>query len=256
VEPTAPTVTDKSNPAYRVLSLLTAAKQQPDDIPAIAAWANTLGVSKADLLDDRFHTVEMLHLLTRQITLAKNQMHLIGQFSEDTYAFAFDHAQQTINVAGLSAHWNSYKQYITPEVLTTLKWCSQATPADPIQVQDEELDTLEQELAEFKSRVEKQTTNEELRSFVLEHIALIEKAFLEYRIVGVRAFQRAAGELLTSLEDPHNQDVFERNRDKPEVQQVVSIWHRLFQAGQIASTLNSAVNLVQKALEVGGDFIS
>jgi hypothetical protein len=87
---------------------------------------------------------------------------------------------------------------------------------------------------------------------LLEHIALIEKAFLEDKIVGVYAFQRASGQLLTSLEDPHNQEVFERHRDEPKVKQLVLIWRRLLQAGQVASMLNTAVNLIQKALEFGG----
>jgi hypothetical protein len=255
MEVAAPTPSNRFNSAYRVFMLLSEAREQPQNVPTIAAWSNTLGVTGTDLPDEEFHTVELLHLLSSQINMAKNQMHVAAQFPEDTYTFAFDKAQETINVTALGARWEGYKNSITPDVLTTLRWCSHAIDADPIQVQEDELSTLEQELAKFKSSVKEKTKSEELKYFLLEHIALIERAFLEYKVVGARAFQRAAGNLLTSLEDPHNQEVFERNRDEPEVKQVVSIWRRMLQAGQATSMLNSAVTLVQKALEWGGPFL-
>jgi hypothetical protein len=58
VEPTAPTRAEKFNPAYRIFKLLTDAKDQPANIPTIAAWSNTLAVTGMDPLDERFHTVE------------------------------------------------------------------------------------------------------------------------------------------------------------------------------------------------------
>jgi hypothetical protein len=243
---------ERFNPAYRVHYLLSKAHEQPGDIPTLAAWSNTFGVTGTDLLDERFDTIQMMHMMSRQITLARKQMTLVEQDSEDTYALAFDQAAQTINVSALGAQWQDFDRHINADVLRTLRRCSQLTPADPRWVAEAELVTLEQELEDFKLRVEEQTSNEELRFFLLEQIAIIEKAFLEYRIVGIQAFQRASGQLITSLENPDNHTILEKYREEPEVKKLVSIWKRTLQAGQVMSMVNTAITLGRTVLELGG----
>ncbi len=243
---------ERFNPAYRVHYLLSKAHEQPGDIPALAAWSNTFDVTGADFLDERFDTIQMLQLMSRQITLARKQMALAEHLSEDSYAFAFDAAAQTINVLTLGSEWSNFDQFINANVLRTLRTCSQATPADPKRVTDAELASLEEELEEFRLSVEEHASNEELRLFLLEQIAIIERAFLEYRIVGVQAFQRASGHLTTSLENPDNHSILEQNREEPEVEKLASIWKRTLQAGQVMSMVNTAITLGRTVLELGG----
>lgn len=243
---------ERFNSAYRVHYLLSRAHEQPGEIPALAAWSNTFGVTEADFLDERFDTIQMLRLMSQQITLARKQMTLVEHLSEDSYAFAFDNAVQTINVSALGAAWESFDQFIDAKVLRTLRTCSQATPADPTRVTDAELASLEEELEEFRLSVEEHALNEELKLFLLEQIAIIEMAFLEYRIVGVQAFQRASGQFITSLENPDNHAIVEQNREEPEFKKLASIWKRTLQAGQVMSMVNTAITLGGAVLELGG----
>ncbi len=243
---------ERFNPAYRVHYLLSKAHEQPGDIPALAAWSNTFDVTGADFLDERFDTIQMLQLMSRQITLARKQMALVEQVSEDSYAFAFDNAAQTINVSALGSEWSNFDRFINADVLRALRRCSQSTPADPKQVTDAELASLQEELEEFRLSVEEHAMNEELRLFLLEQIAIIERAFLEYRIIGVQAFQRASGHFVTSLENPDNHTILEQNREEPEVKKLASIWKRTLQAGQVMSMVNTAITLGRTVLELGG----
>lgn len=243
---------ERFNPAYRVHYLLSRAHEQPGDMPALEAWSNTFGVTGADVLDETFDTLQMLRLMSRQIALARKQMTIVEGVSEKDYAFAFDSAANTINVSALGTAWQDFDKHITANVLRTLRWCSQQTPTDPKRVADAELADLEEELEEFRLGVEEHASNDELRLFLLEHIAIIEKAFLEYRVVGVQAFQRASGQFVTSLQDPDNQAIFEKNKEVPEVKKLASIWKRTLQAGQVMSMANTAITVGRTLLELGG----
>lgn len=243
---------ERFDPAYRVHYLLSRAHEQPGDISTLAAWSNTFGVTETDSLDDRFDTIQMMQMMSRQITLARHQMTSVEEVSENDYAFAFDKAAQAIDVTALGAEWQNIDQFIDANVLRTLRWCSRQTPADPTRVADAELADLEEELEEFRLGVEENASNEELKLFLLEHIAMIDKAFLEYRVVGVQAFQRASGQLIASLESPDNHELLEKNKGEPEVEKLASIWERALQAGQVVSMVNSAIDAGKTFLELGG----
>lgn len=249
---------NRANPCFRVYSVLRDAREEDDTTPTLAAWSNAFGVSETEHLDDRYDTLHMLGLLDREAKVArlqaKENLDIAPAAVDDTFQPVFS----AMNVAALSQGWANYKKYLTDDLLRTLREYSRDLPEDSEAVNEHELQQVRRDLEEFAKRVREEVTDDDLKSFLLNQITIIRKAFLEYYIVGVKAFRDASGRVFAELQSPENIEVFEEHKESDWIKQVETLCRRvtMLSATYTAIEKTGAPKAIGDGLSVAKEFFS
>ena len=230
---------NRTNPCFRVYSVLRDAREEADNIPTIAAWSNTFGVSETEYLDNRYDTLYMMGLLDKQAKLAQLKAKANLDFADDTIEDTFRLVSQAMNVSALSQHWGNGKKHITDDLLRTLKAYSRDLPEDLETINEYELQKVQRDLEEFAKRVQEEVANDELRRFLLKQSTIIRKAFLEHYVVGGEAFRDASGRVFAELQSPENVEVFEEHKGSDWIKQIETLCRRV-------TTLSVAYTAIEK----------
>lgn len=233
------------NACYRVYQVLMEARVEDDNAPTLAAWSAAFGITEAEFLDERFDTISMLGLLTKQKDLAQLQVEQHSSLPENQRNEAFSLASQAMNVTAVGQQWKVAKQHITDGMLRTLRKCSQEIPEDVEKANETDLAKMRDELTELAFLVQGELEDGALRDFLTQQIAIIRRALLEYYVVGIEAFRNASGQLFAELQRPENIETIKENKNSEYIEKLRSVWTILL---NIYATYN--------ALQATGEMIS
>lgn len=235
------------NSATRLLRILEQAPQYQDNTQTLEAWAKLLQVDVDSPSRRAIAVGALIHAMHRELDLAASGL-AKASFSKSLYESAFNRVEHAISPMLLPTTWNQVKQYLTPDVLTALAFCTEILPDEESQIAAEELDAIKVRVKELREAVSDSETPERLRALIQHHIDLIENALNEYTVVGAKALREvgrtALGEIIEA------KDELAPVKNSPAVSKLKEAWATVNKAADVALKGEKIAQLGQRAWDV------
>jgi hypothetical protein len=187
------------NSASRVYNML----MKLDDnkyqrIQPLDFWAEILDVAQENTSRKAAEVTNKLNILHDELALVRTGMEHTD-FSEYLYCDALKNLEQVISVLYLQTNWQSVAQFLKPEALLSLNFCSEILPDEAQQLSDSDVDELQRLLEELKSELDVRNLPDSLERLIRKHISVIEKAIHDYKIQGYRAVEQAVSSIVGDI---------------------------------------------------------
>lgn len=232
------------NSATRLLRILEKASEYQHNAQVLDTWAKLLGVV---VTNRRAVAVgELIHAMHQELDLAAAGL-AGANFSKILYESAFTRVELAISPMLLSATWDQVRQYLTPEVLTALAFCTEILPDEENQISAEDLVSIKEKVNELRVTVADADTPPRLRQLIQHHIELIDRALSEYLVVGAKALREAGRTALGEMIEV--KDELAPVKSSPAVSKLESAWATVNKAADIALKGEKIGQLGQKAWE-------
>lgn len=236
----------KTNPATRLLLLLRDALQAQNSERANVVWGRILGCDPDDeiLLLSRLESLQGLWIET----VSAVHQHTDDQ-NRGLYTRSFEPIRRAISALNLSAGWEQYHRYLTPEVLLGLEHVADHlrrvgyVDEQRLQGVDEKLSALDRDVAALVNDVQNSAFEPPLRQYLLDGLEAIRRGIAEYRIRGAEGLDKALRASLGSLfyVGTELQDKGQGEGDRDSNLEILRRW---------VTTLKEAGEVVQLALKV------
>ncbi len=234
------------NSATRLLRILAKAPEHQDSTQTLEVWAKLLEVDVDSRNRKAVEVGELIHAMHRELDLAAAGL-AGANFSKSLYESAFTRIEHAISPMLLPTTWNQVKQYLTPDVLTALAFCTEILPDEESQISAEELEAIRQKVEELRATITDADTPARLRQLIQHHIELIERALSEYMVVGAKALREAGRTALGEMIE--SKDELAPVKASPAVSKLESAWATVNKAADIALKGEKLAQLGQKAWE-------
>ncbi|MBC8017458.1 MAG: hypothetical protein H7X83_02915 [Verrucomicrobia bacterium] len=233
------------NAASRLHTILSQTVGMSTSATSLAIWENVFQI-QGEANDARKALIisERLRWLHQELEIARSQM---GQanISENLYTAAFNNIEQALSTLLLSTTWNNGAQYLKPETLVALEFCSEILPDEESLIESETLDEIRSMVQELESLLEKTNLPESLITLILHHIELINRALDQYPVIGAMALREAARSAIGELIEAN--EAVKANSGSEEVSQLGKIWTKLNNAADIAIKADKISQIGTKA---------
>jgi uncharacterized phage infection (PIP) family protein YhgE len=210
------------NSASRLHSLLEQVLSEPDSTQVLEVWAKLFAINESNVNLKAALVSEHLRWMYRELDLISNQMQKLN-YSENLYTSAISNIEYAISAMILPTTWNVAKQYIRPEYLKSLEFCSEILPDEESQISQDELDNIQELIIDLRSSLSNSTLPPRLLALIKHHIELIERALAEYPISGAIALREAARTGLGEIIEI--KDEVSASQDAPEISKLGELWN-------------------------------
>jgi len=190
-------LTDFSNSAKRVLNLVLAVQNKPDQKSAAETWAEAFGLNVASSKADPHDVIQQLSLLRHELDFLEEKMSATS-FNKSLFQPYVKRVRAAVTISNISASWNNYKVNLNPETILALRYCSEILDNEPTSDFDE-LEKVLVNLKTFRESLDRSSINGVTYEFVISQISIIERAIINYPIVGGAAIKKAFSEGFTDL---------------------------------------------------------
>lgn len=239
-------LTSTSNSAYRILTLIEKASNEPDNKSTAEVWASLLGVDEVSAKQNPHQLYTQLKLVCEEVENVRRSM-ANTDLPDELYSPYLKRILNTVSVNNLSAHWQSYKKNLRPEVILCIKYCAALIPEED-SIDYEALQAILFKIQELREEINSNQLSEGTYSFLAGQLDIIEKAIKQFPIKGAESIRKAFHEGFTDLAD-HIDDL-KNDGDKVEVKNLSSLWSQLKKAGDATigadRIANACVNLIEK----------
>jgi hypothetical protein len=192
------------NSAHRLSDLVQAANKAPDNTKTLEVWASVFDVDATDNHEKTSIVSSLLAVLHAELNVVRKRM-AETHYSDSLYVPYLQRIENAISGQSLTTTWNNFKQYLTPDAVLALRFCSEILPKEEEPIDQEALE----EILDTISQLEGLLTNTSLSSGVVDLInnqmGLIRRALGEYPIIGIKSVKRAVhtatGELVEHQEE-------------------------------------------------------
>lgn len=141
--------------------------------------------------------------------------------------------------------WNNVRQYLTPQNLLSLEFCSEILPDEESVISSEELAEILGLVADLHEAAQSENIPPSLRALLLHHVELIDRAVAAYPITGVKALREAAqtglGELVES------KDAIAEHGNSEEVSKLAKVWKKVGDVADSALKVDKLIQVGHKA---------
>ena len=185
-----------NNPAQRLLTILEAAKQQPDQ-KAENIWGALLGVAdgnKAQLL-------RRLGLVMELPFQIKEEIERIPQIEHAVYLKWMPAVEASFSNLNLGRNFSEFKTPVTATALYGLEVCSEILSrysAEKV-LNPKELDELDADVNSLMDELLNSDIDRDLKSFVLSKLDDVHLAILDYKFAGVKPMRKAVEAVIGSI---------------------------------------------------------
>lgn len=190
----------------------------------IDAWGDILNISQIEQKNRRFEVIGLLRKLHEEIQIARSIMEATN-YSKELYENAFQRIEIVISIEQLMNNWGAFRSHVSSEVISHLQWCAETLPCDERLIEEKDLSALRKEIEELKKSVLDDDLPVEVKNFVLHQIAIIEKAILEYPIVGIKAF--AVAEEQAVMDYILNQNIIKTESKRIVFEKLGNAWQKV-----------------------------
>lgn len=235
------------NSASRLIALLQQAAAQSDNTPVLEVWANLFALTETNQNRKAIAVAERLRSMHRELDIVSDQLRN-ASFSTELYEGHLSRIEHALSTMLLPGTWNQVKQYLPPDVLTALAFCSEILPDEETQISEQELAEIKSKVEELRATLDDATIPPRLSQLIRHHIELIEHALAEYPIAGAKAFREAGRAALGEIIEA--KDTISASRETPAVSQLESTWKTVNQATDIALKAEKLAQLGQKAWDM------
>lgn len=240
------------NSATRLLRILEPASTNSDDAQVLDVWAQLLGVIDEHPVRRAVAVTQLLQAMHRELHSASVGL-LAASFSKSLYESAFSRIENALSPMLLPYKWNNVKQYLTPDVLTALAFCTEILPDEENEISVDELQVVRSKVDELKASLANAETPIRLQVLIKHHVELIERALAEYSIVGAMALREAGRTALGEMIEAR--ETISQSRDLPAVSKLESAWKAVNDAADIALKADRMAQLGQKAWDAISSFL-
>ena len=193
---------EQTNPAKRLIHILSLTSRMPDQAPMLEVWGSVFGIAADDAHADPHAISSRLSLVRNEVLLLRKLMSATS-FSSDLYEPAIAAVLNVISVANLSSGWGNFRPNLGEHQMLALRWCAQAIESEDA-LSHEELQRLMDALSAFRKTVEDDDLPEPVRVFVLHQVDLIVRGIDDYPIRGRQAMREAAKQAAAEVIDSHD----------------------------------------------------
>ena len=237
-------MTKNLNSATRLYRILKKAGTFPDNLQAVDVCAQLLQVQSDHPIRKAVAVGDLLRAMHHELEIAAARL-VTASFSKSLYEAPFSRIENAISPLLLPHTWNQVKQYLTPEVLTALAFCTEILPDEESQISTEDLAVIRKKLDELREAASAPDTAPRLRVLIQHHVSLIEGALAEYLIVGAKALREAGRTALGEMIEVRDEIAPEKG--SPAVTKLESTWKSVNNAADLALKGEKLVQLGQKA---------
>ena len=236
-----------NNSASRLHGLFSQLHSHTDQKQVLTCWVQAFGISDSTPKRQAIEVAKRLESVNRELDLVRNVM---GQatYSPSLYENAISAFEEAASPMLLSQPWNNVRQYLTPQNLLSLEFCSEILPDEESVISSEELTEILALVSEIRNAAQSDSIPASLRALLLHHVELIERAVAAYPITGIKALREAAqtglGELVES------KDVVTEHRNTAEVSKLAKAWKKVGEVADGALKVDKLVQVGHKAWNV------
>jgi hypothetical protein len=233
-----------NNSASRLHGLFSQLPSHDDHSQVLSAWAQAFAVSDSTPRRQAIEVARRLESVTRELGLVRNGMSK-ATYSPSLYEGTISAFEEAASPLLLPQSWNNVRQYLTPQNLISLEFCSEILPDEEAVISPEELAAILGLVSELREAAQSESIPSSLRALLLHHVELIEKAIAAYPITGVKALREAAqtglGELVES------KDAVAEHNNTPEVSKLAKAWKKVSEVADGALKVDKLVQVGHKA---------
>ena len=234
----------KINAASRLQAILQTGLTYPENAQTLEVWATLFSISESSPNRKSLAVAEQLKCMHRELVCAMDQMRE-GQYREDLYSGAFAQIEESFSAMYLPGTWNQVKQYLPPQTMTALDFCSELLPDEESAISEEDLGDIKKRVDELREFLDQANLPKRLKILIAHHIGLINRALAEYPILGAKALREAAREGLGELIEVR--DTVQANHDAPEIDKLGQVWKKVNEAADAALKMDKLAQVGQKA---------
>ena len=228
-----------NNSASCLHSLFSQLQSHPDQTLVLSAWVQAFAVSESSPKRQAIEVSRRLEGVNRELELVRIGMSE-ASYSPSLYEGAISALEEAASPMLLPHLWNNVRQYLTPQNILSLGFCSEILPDEESLVSSEEISDILGLVADLRAAAQSEIVPNGLRTLLLHHVELIERAIAAYPVTGVKALREAAqtglGELVES------KDAIAKYSDSEEVSKLAKTWKKL---GEMADGALKADKLIQ-----------
>lgn len=251
-----------SNSAKRILNILISLQGKSHQTSAAQTWAGILELNESIVNSDPYELNQKLTLIRDELNFVEKRMKS-SKFSEELYKPYIDQLKLLVSPNNLAAAWANYAQYINPETILSIRFCSEILDNEDT-VDFKELNDLLIKIDEFRKSLNKTKLPDSTYQFILNQISIIEKAIKNYPITGNAAIKKAFNEGFINFADKSNEfDCVNANENINEKKELFKMWEKLHSIGKaaiegdkIATALLNLENKGQLIVEAATKFLN
>lgn len=223
---------------------------ESENTQILEVWAKLFSIEESNPNFKAALVSERLRWIYKELELITFQMKE-SNFSESLYADAITNVEHAISTMILSAGWNNSKQYLRPETLKALEFCSEILPDEESQISPDELMQIQKLVDELCDSLTKSKLPPRLIALIKHHIELIERALAEYPITGAKALREAARTGLGEIIEIKGE--VSESQDAPEISKLGELWKTVNKYADGALKIEGLAQLAEaiKTLLVG-----
>ncbi len=233
-----------NNSASRLHGLFSQLQGHTDQTQVLAGWVQAFAISDSTPKRQAIEVARRLESVNRELGLVRNGMSQ-ATYSPSLYEGALSAFEEAASPMLLPHTWSSVRQYLTPQNLLSLEFCSDILPDEESVISAAELAEILGLVGELREAAQSETIPASLRALLLHHVELIERAVAAYPITGVKALREAAqtglGELVES------KDAVAEHSNTAEVSKLAKAWKKVGEVADGALKVDKLIQVGHKA---------
>ena len=232
------------NSASRLHGLFSLLHSHSEQTQVLSCWVQSFGISESTPKRQAIEVARRLESVNRELGLVRIGMNQ-ATYSPSLYENALSAFEEAASPMLLPATWNNVRQYLTPQNLLSLEFCSEILPNEESVISSEELSEILGLVSELRNAAQSENVPPSLQALLLHHVELIERAVAAYPITGVKALREAAqtglGELIESKE------AVAEHSNTAEVSKLAEAWKKVGEVADGALRVDKLVQVGHKA---------
>lgn len=235
------------NSATRLRHILIQAESIHDNTPVVDAWASIFGITEPNQSKKSSFVSSNIRLMLDELESVRSQMKHMD-FSEELYLPALSQIENTLSIMYLGSSWNQVKQYLRPETLCSLAYCTEILPDEESQISQDDMEAIQTLLDQLRSSLADSQVPDRLKKLIEAHIKLIETALSEYQIIGERALRQAIRSGIGGIAEVQN--IIRENNSAPIIRTLGELWKKVSEASDNAQRIDAIAQLGKNAWEL------
>lgn len=227
------------NSASRLHSLFIQLQRHADQTQVLSGWVQTFAISESTPKRQSIEVARRLENVDRELSLVRIGMSQ-ATYSPSLYEGALSAFDEAASPMLLPHTWNNVRQYLMPQNLLSLEFCSEILPDEESEISTEELSEILQLVSDLRESAQSENIPTSLQALLLHHVDLIERALAAYPITGIKSLREAAQSGLGELVE--SKDLVAEHSNTAEVNKLAKVWKKI---GQVADGALKADKLIQ-----------
>lgn len=241
------------NSAYRVREILKLVSSQNDKLKVNEVWSSIFGLEEENPTTVNSILSRLLADLHDEVESTREEMVAL-EYSEELFTSSLNKCNQVFSPHLLMSTWQSVKQQLSPEVITTLGFCSEILPNEEDLVDSKQLEELKNLALQLRESLANSILPKHVLITVKKHLVKIEDALILYKVSGIKEFdealQAACGEIVTN-EDLHDPEIIKTE----EVSLLKKAWGKSKEIMDGVVSAEKRISAVSKVAEKGQGLI-